>query len=234
MKKALLVLMANFLFVCACCSQQAGANRLSKNKKAQAGKVVKDIQTTSTGKPSFMFKPIQRAAKNYNLDSLENGYDSLQIRIWCDYSAATTHLILIKGTAQKYTCQLYSFYIPKGYYFFGAKSFPYTVVNAVPASGWPVMLNSLFALGIKTLPGNSTGADGVIYSVEVATPKNYRFYTYWSPEIMAKNDPGSKNMAAILAMLEKEFAFHRLYQETGSWLIRKFSFLPRLFLVPGY
>ena len=138
MKKVLFVLMANFLFVCMCSSQQAGTNGLPKSKKAQAGKVVKDIQTTSHGKPSFMFKPVQRAAKIYNLDDLENGYDSLQIRIWCDYSAKTTQLILVKLAAQRYSCQRFSFYNVNDYGFFGAKSLPYSVVNLMPKSGWPI------------------------------------------------------------------------------------------------
>ena len=43
---------------------------------------IKEIPTFGDGKPDLFYRLSQQKAKQLKLENLENGYDSLQIRIW--------------------------------------------------------------------------------------------------------------------------------------------------------
>lgn len=172
--------------------------------------VALDIQPTVNLKRFSLYKRIHRATKIYKLDELQNGYDSLQIRIWFDYSAPVHDVIILNKTAGKWCGRLLTIKDSGSYTFYGSLMMPNTSKKLEPRSGWQAFSKKLFSLNITSLPGSSIGADGVLYFVEVGTKHKYRFYAYWSPEALPKESGDVRNMKSILELLESEFDFKRL------------------------
>lgn len=157
-----------------------------------------------------------RIAKEYQkvagLDSLEKGYDSIQIRIWGGHSQSLESHILIVSYNKKWQAKLITIA-----YAIDSKSRSHKFNNkrsriVRPASGWEAFVKKLFDLRVYTLPdmsqlGLSSGEDGVSYTVEVGTKNSYRFYSYWSPEMYQDEYPSARSMYNIIQLVETEFGF---------------------------
>jgi hypothetical protein len=147
---------------------------------------------------------INRNAFDLQLDSLEAGYDSLQLRIWLGHSMAKVkHVVILKFKDQKWKGQLVSF----------NHDMVKKVRNVYPGSGWDTLIDSLYKLGIVTLPHeteiagyNGVGADGISYYFEIATSKKYRVYSYGNPGDNT-NFWQAVNVLQMAKLLEKEFDF---------------------------
>jgi hypothetical protein len=173
---------------------------------------VTDIPKTDSrnGELNFSYHFLAEDAGLTGLDSLEYGYDSLQIRVWLGHSFAFTHhLVTISCTNSKWQAQLISITtanVPPW-----KKSRQYKAVK--PKSGWTDFVKSLNGFNIVNLPHGDydsvcfrCGADGIGYSFEIATTSTYRFYEYCNPET-AHGCPEAATILQFAAFLEKEFDF---------------------------
>jgi len=85
-----------------------------------------------------------------------------------------------------------------------------SIEDKSPTSGWENFSKKLLGLQIITLPdsndipGYESGNDGNTYSVEIATPNQYRFYNYWTPSLFQDSLWQAKNMVDIITLLDKE------------------------------
>jgi len=161
------------------------------------------------GQEDVFYEYINRNAFDLQLDSLQAGYDSLQFRIWLGHSMAKVkHVVIMKFKDQKWKGQLVSF---------SEKTENNDLVKEVrkvyPESTWDTLIDSLYKLGIATLPHETeiagydgAGADGISYYFEKATSKKYRFYSYSNPEDNTKFWQ-AVNVLQIAKLLEKEFGF---------------------------
>lgn len=145
------------------------------------------------------------------LESLEKGYDSLQIRVWFDYSMAKTkHLVVLKRNHGQWDGRLYTMQTA---WYGDTDSMTivrHTVRKVVPEMGWNNFTSKLFDQNITTLPeGEDGGMDGVTYNIEIATKKSYRHYKYWSPETTEKKYRESRNMVKIIELLTEVCHFSR-------------------------
>lgn len=193
-----------------------------KNKEKINYAVYKDI---SGGDSSYSFQRFRHIQENLNLESIENGFDSIQIRIWMNYGLLRKeHLVIFKNDGNKWNGLLIDFESDSKIVEDSIGSFGnltnYAItkeINVSPGSGWKSFIKKLSELKIFTLPDSENvpgmnwgGGDLPVYSIEIATKKLYRFYTYTLPSSYEKNIPEAKNMEAILKLLEKEFRFKRL------------------------
>jgi hypothetical protein len=214
MKKELFIIIPLACFKILFSSYNVRPNNIIKQinlSQQQSDTVAKEIPIDGHGKPGLPYLLAKQKATQLGLDSLELGYDSLQIRIWFDYSLAKTkHLVIIKRSQGKWSCQLFTMQA-----LYNASKNTETVLakdkkNILPKSGWETFTKALFGLGITTLPNRTeSGMDGVSYNVEVATKHLYRFYEYWSPETTENKSLESKNMVKIIELLENECSFKR-------------------------
>lgn len=145
-----------------------------------------------------------------NIDYLQNGLDSLQVRIWYP-ERKINRIISLKYSSRQWTGYLYTFEKKynertRDYVFDSATS---TVIS--PSSGWHNFVERLFGLRITTLPdmkeiaGNAgAGADGDTYVIEIATHKRYRLYRYNNPSDNTVYKE-VKYMTQIIELLNKEF-----------------------------
>ena len=79
-----------------------------------------------------------------------------------------------------------------------------------PRSGWQYFVKKLLDLKIVTLPsmvnivGYEDGKDGKTFNVEIASKKQYRYYTYWEPHEYQNKFWQAKNMEEILNLFKTE------------------------------
>lgn len=161
------------------------------------------------GREDPFYEYINKDAFALQLDSLEAGYDSLQLRIWLGHSMAKVkHVVILKFKDRKWKGQLVSFGNETEHNDPGKKT-----SELYPISGWGVLIDSLYKLKIVTLPHETEiagysigGTDGISYDVEIATSKRYRVYRYSNPEDNT-NFWQAENILKIATLLEKEFSF---------------------------
>lgn len=174
---------------------------------------VRDIPVIKDGKikreEDPFYEYINAEAFALQLDSLEAGYDSLQLRVWLGHSMAITkHIVIMKYKNKKWSAQLVSYSRET------RNDKPIKKVRKIsPVSGWNILMGKLFKLNITTLPSetelanyNGIGLDGISYEFEIATPKMYRFYSYGNPQRNADFWQAG-NVLQIASLLESEFDF---------------------------
>lgn len=147
--------------------------------------------------------------KQLGLDSLENGFDHLQIRLWYDFALVRERrLVVITAKDTNWTATVY--YLQVDWDGSTETISSKKIKQVTPKSGWAAFSTKLLDLKIGTLPdqydvkGYGGGLDGRTYNVEVATKYQYRFYGYWEPEQYQAKFWQAKNMAAILKLFETE------------------------------
>ena len=176
-------------------------------------KFTKEIPTWRNGEPDLFYKLTQQKVKQLNIDSLQNGYDSLQIRIWYDYSLINLRkLLILKRTNSIWTATANSMTVEWNAFNLTETVKTQKIKTLTPKNGWNNFLSKIFGLQVQTLPnmndipGLSDGwTDGVSFNVEVATKKSYRFYGYHLPDKFQDKYWQAKNMVDILKLIETEF-----------------------------
>jgi hypothetical protein len=155
--------------------------------------------------------------KNYSLNkalglnTLENGFDGLQIRIWRGYTIKDTgQLFILTNKNSKWSAELIRF----NYFFFekGA-SIGKSSVFKEPHSGWYSFTKNLFQLQVTDLPDYHSirnydlPTDGDGLEVEYANGNKYRMYSYGVPDMYMKEIPEAGKVMQILELIESEFDF---------------------------
>jgi hypothetical protein len=213
MKNIYVILLLLPMFSLCCKTKPKGDTLLQENT------VKRDIPLTKKGRPDFFYKLNTYQASILKLDSLEIGYDSLQIRIWCNYGLLDVrNVIVIKRNNELWNAELLTVIFDENDSSYMRKPILKERINKIPTSGWSSFINKLVELNVTQLPDQSKvsgykdilGADGVTYNVEVATMSQYRFYSYWQPNIYKGKYKEAKNIDQILELIEKELSFKRL------------------------
>jgi hypothetical protein len=167
------------------------------------------------GEPEYFYKCVRRDTEQMGLDSLEKGYDSLQIRIWLGHDMAVKkNLVVLKYSHAQWCGELWTFT-----YAYKSQTFEeYLATKSVkivtPKSGWDMLSKHLLELQIVTLPDddslpgyNGCGEDGIPYYFEIATAKEYRFYKYCNIEDNIAKFKEARYVGKIADLLETEFSF---------------------------
>lgn len=167
----------------------------------------KEIQISNSGRQDSRFSLIRRAENYLNLDTIENGYDSLQIRIWYNFAKGGVggQLLCLKRQNSSWSATFYS---------------RFTKVNVPikPKCDWDVLINKLYSYDILNLPDmcnikgcRCSGIDGWSYSIEISDKHHYRLYSYRHPESFYQQKfKGVRKMMKILKLIRKEFGIKLL------------------------
>jgi len=197
--KSLLLVITIFLSLYSCLAQP--------NSDTTKFKI--DIPILRDGSPSVFYSIDQELVNRFSLDNLQNGFDSIQIRIWFDHSNYSFQkLIVLKRVKETWTADLYI--IEWNVYDYIGTLKITNQGTLSPRNGWNVFISKLFSLQITTLPNmdNIPGLwddwlDGKSYSFEIATKTQYRFYSYHLPEHFQEFWQ-AKNVLQILKLIEEE------------------------------
>lgn len=177
---------------------------------------------------------LKHVVKECGLDSLNNGFDSIQIRIW--YGCALDglfNLVILKlasGTWNAQVRELKPYYSDQYYSkedkYWKTKldSVSQKITHLVPKSGWSYLITELFNRKILSLPDQDdvegfveeSATDGCGVSVEIGTKKVYRYYGYSNPDLHAKKNWQPKNILDILRLLNSEFRINNNWPSDKS------------------
>jgi hypothetical protein len=168
----------------------------------------KDIPYYKSGRPTPYFYAIREKEKYLNLDTIENGYDSLQIRIWYNYpkSGVGYQILSLKRQNSIWTATLYT--RARGY-----TSSKGTNLQVNPISDWNIFMKKLYSYNIMSLPDlykikgyRGFAIDGWSYYIEISDKHHYRLYSYHHPESFYKQRfKDVRKMMKILKLIRKEF-----------------------------
>ncbi|MES2387718.1 MAG: hypothetical protein V4543_06930 [Bacteroidota bacterium] len=201
------------------------AFRVSAQVPVEMPRIIKkEIPLYTDGVPDNFYRITHNQARQMKLDSLENGFDSVQIRVWYeDPLSISRQLLVMQRSAGEWS----------------AKSYKMTVLtqdsvemltdfvkkDISPLSGWAAMAKNLNKYVMTSLPNMDdipglfdSWKDGETYCIEVATTKQYRFYCYHVPEHFQKRWWQAQNMVGLLNIFEKEF---RMKRGTGAEISRR-------------
>jgi hypothetical protein len=192
------------------CDLKKGNNVLTIQKDT----LIVDIPKNDRGNYRLMYRECKRDEKLLGLDSLQIGFDSLQIRIWFEPGLYyKKQMIILKNSNNIWVGQLISWSLN-----YGKEDSPsYNIVNknienVSPRSGWDKYIAKLVSLNILTLPDDSEikgiesgGGDLRMTAIEIAAKNLYRFYTYTEPDGYTKKFKELEDMENIIHYTEKEF-----------------------------
>lgn len=207
MKTFLLMSSIAFIFQ-SCKTRQTG----SLDTTAIKDTVVKDIPEIYKDKDVKSF--ISKEQELLGIDSIENGYQDLQIRIWVSSglrSTDTTQLFIFKKHNSNITGELY-FYTMSVTIDSEPFNINKNIIKIHPKSGWAVFMDSLQNSGIYTLPDDSKlkgyvfSADGYGIRVEIATKNTYRIYSYADYDNNIDAFVEARKILQLLKLLQKEFS----------------------------
>ena len=204
------------IFCCLICFSSCNNNPKAISKESpKTQKFIRDIPKYKNGVLlNFYFKEDIHKA---NLKNIENGFDSICIRLWYMYAFGPWQIVEIKKNSKEWTGEfiLLTEALNKN-----DSSWAIQKSNSfkMPRSGWDEFMNELFSKGVTTLPtdflitGYQFNTDGDVFAVEVATKNYYRIYNYGSLKFNL-NLREARTMADIILLIEKEFGVERLHKE---------------------
>jgi hypothetical protein len=161
---------------------------------------IKDIPHYKSGIPSIYYSSVRKTEKIIKLDTIENGFDSLQIRIWYHYPKfePAKKILILKNKNKIWTASLYDY-----------DKDSIIILNCKDLNGF---MNNLFSCQLMTLPDMNAikgledhWKDGDSYTVEISDKKHYRLYNYHVPEEFQHKFRQAKDMVRILKLIKKEF-----------------------------
>lgn len=171
--------------------------------------IVRDLPPDGM-EPGSLFASLKLIRDSLRLDTLENGFDSLEIRIWLSYSfTLRQQLVVIKSQRGTTTGCFYDFEPQLNSSGDSLDSFRITRVPKYPNSSLSYFLDTLYVYRILTLPGyeksekylDSTHPNEM--TVEVATKNKYRLYQYPIPTYQLSGD--ARTIKDILKLITNEF-----------------------------
>jgi hypothetical protein len=182
----------------------------------QGGTFVRELPTYREGKlkgeVDWVYDYFKKQTVDLGLDTIQQGFNGLQIRIWLSHwLAIKKHLVILKYTNKKWSGQLvtmtYAYNDSLHEHYISKKDFK----EIIPQGGWAKfgqMLNHKKILDLpdmNQLPGYESGEDGMEYVFEISTPNKYRMYHYWEPSSYKNKYWQAKNVLAIGSLLNDEF-----------------------------
>jgi hypothetical protein len=171
---------------------------------------------------SFQIEINKRNERYLALESIEKGFDSIQVRIFYACINTPRLFIILKNTGKKWKAELCRIVYPKNWQNWG-DSVSRMTINGSPKSGWTKFISQLFELKVLTLPtdDNIPGfkresvTDGCWAEVEIATKNTYRYYSYDNPDLY--NYPQTKNILLILELINNEFEMKKKFNAENIW-----------------
>lgn len=196
------------------CNSPAKTND-SKTIKVQT--IEKDINLNKRGDPPSYYLNKQIIEGKMGLMTLENGFDSIQIRIWYGYAFMdSAQMVILKKVNSQWSAELYSFIYNSNKSGDSVLSIDKSMEIRSPNCGWDSFTKQLFKFNITVLPDDSKienyfevmDGDGVV--VEISTKYTYRIYSYKEPILYQAKIKEAHDMVQILNLIESEFNFKPL------------------------
>ncbi len=216
MKLVLLILMTLYIANVSCYND---SSKKSELKIIPNDSFIREIPAWYE-KDNLTQKVLAKLHTLLELESLQNGFDSLQIRILIDCGNKISNLVVLDRREDKWNAVFYSFKI----YYDEKLDFEIQKLNIksrFPKSGWKSFYEDLIETGVIDLPDHmkfypeyNLPTDGDRVLVEISTLKKYRLYEY--PELVLNSNiaEGPGKLLQALKLIETEFTYKRPCQNS--------------------
>lgn len=190
-----------------------------KNVRLDTDTLIRELPKEKNGDIAFEYKTKDTLEKRIGLPDLSNGYDSVFIRLYYSYSSSNISQlveIFYDKKNEEWQSRIHTLkfeYSINGDSLLNVKD---SVRSSMPKSGWQVMMKKINSLDIFNLPDFRTfesyelPMDGAAVTVQVATKKKYRMYSYIMPILSKNSIIDAKKMVDILHVIEDELGFKQL------------------------
>lgn len=188
------------------------------SEKSNSISFVKEIPQKKNGEYANTYKYVSQMVDKLNLDRLEEGFDSIQVRIWvAGGSDDTDNVFMLWHDQKNWNAQAYFYSYERNKNNSNKEdTIIGRVINMSPKSGWNSFTDKLFEQKISDLPNmdslpinNIEVIHGQAVNIEISTKSKYRLYSYYSPSSYQEEYWQAKNIVNILKLLEDEFEFRR-------------------------
>ncbi len=184
-----------------------------------------ETKEDETSNIDVFYEVKKNAATELNLNKLENGIESFELRLWSKFEVFNLgHVMIIKRINNHWTCLDYTYIESRKEVFDYITDFTidtFWVKKKQPKSGWRSIFTEIKKEGIYDLPTQSkidgwehNICDGITFYIEFATKNKYKFYSYNCPDVYEDNFKECKHMTNILEVFDEEFG---VLQEFGSY-----------------
>jgi hypothetical protein len=214
---SLLVVFPSIIVIGSYC-QQNGDNRYSKATISDTSAVILSIPHDRNGKVVGYYDDKRKVETKLGLTNLENGFDSIEIRIWYGYAHLDTAQLLIlrnNGTEWKgeVSSIIYTYYDEKN----DSMNLKMISNSVEPKQGWQKFIKELYGFNILNLPDMnqisnypSMTESSANIIVQFATKKYYRMYSYADPELGGYSVKECLSVEHILELIRNSFSFKQL------------------------
>jgi len=193
-----------------------------QNSDRQSEKVV-SIPTYKNYKnevdTTLWFKWKRDLATQINLKDLQNSTDTFHFRFWTDVQAIdiwTADHNIYSGTLTNYAQRYNDTLLSKKIYKVGKVYYNQIVFDSAKARQIFNTINKLSIIAIPTddkINGWQQGFDGEEFIIEISTPKQYDFKTYWTPRAFADTLKEAKQIQALVNYFYKDIKMYNYYQK---------------------
>lgn len=171
------------------------------------------LLNSPSAKRQSTYKVILMLTDSLKLGRIENGYDSLQIRIWVQSPFTRARVAIFKKDVNGWQSSLI-IYMPENDNVNRDSVVFFTKETIAPRYQirWPEFIDSLDNCNIMNLrdqselKGYNHPNDGDTYIVEVSDKTKYRLYTYHEPEDNVKFKD-AKRMAEIVRLVKRNTGY---------------------------
>jgi hypothetical protein len=184
--------------------------------------------TKNSNDTSLWYISTTELRRQIHLPDLLQSIDTFHFRLWTGMQAVdiwTTDRLLYYGMITNYAQQYDPKLLRKGIYKIGKI---YSNQITLDSSKARQLFNIVDRLSIVAIPSDDKikdwrqGLDGIEFLIEISTPNQYDFKTYWTPGVFADTLPEAKQIQALVNYLYKDFKIYKYYQKLrppgGSYL----------------
>lgn len=204
-------IVSSFLIYQPSCNTGPVATEGKKQANSETRDFRKDIPLRANGDTSIDYLDAKKEQERLGISSLENGVDSLEIRLWAVYAYNdTSQIITIRKEKSSWKSELLTLH------YLSDQNVNKSIKSIVPKSGWSQLIDTLMHLSIMTLPSHESvpeayfDADVDYLIVQTATKNSYRFYSYPWPAPQHRGVKEVEKIKSILQVLDSELEFKRV------------------------
>ena len=202
---------AILLLVPFCYCNQSTNNSYSESK---LDTMRREIPLYSDGKERWGYLFKNKVLEQINGDFLENGFDSIQIRIWSVLeNIDSVKLLVLKNIDHEWSADLYRAY-------YSCETIKDSLIlkqvkseSKTPKSGWNAFIKELFMLEITSLSdyskvkGYEAVTKGDTFFVEIASKSEYKFSEHPAPFLLKDSVMEADRMYSILNLVQFELGY---------------------------
>jgi hypothetical protein len=198
--RIILLLVSTFLLLVSC--------EVNTNTDAGTFQIILP-DTSKTHRPNTLFDDLNNWSRQMALPRIDTGVSDFELRLWTGSMIDPDQMIVLRKSGTNVTARKFNYKVS----FDSLKHFKQT--DTYQNDSLSRFADSLQNVDFSKIISQEeienfrdNIADGIIYFLEVATPKYYKLVTYHCPEHFAKAEPNNKKFLDLVLALDRHLHFY--------------------------